>query len=327
MIATTKLFGPINDKLIAVAAVVLSIGVFQPVYSATILTDLQQGIQSYNSKKFSDAVAHLQLHLGTRPNDAVARYYLANCLKNLGYDEPSLAEYERALSCSTSPQLTGYCRQAIEIANASKRLRAGLASQPVVIEPESAPIETASFVGMPRMMPREARGGLQDLVLAKALDRMKQQSNDQLEIFAKNGSAETQAIMEHLAADISRAQRDGDAKIQALSDNAQMTWSYSSKKTLSLQDSRVASIQQDVERRIELLKTAAKGEIEKQQNDNARLGQKFQADVRNLQNQLAESRRIPGSPNLQLIGTDVYTRVYASPSGEPLREPPPPEEM
>jgi hypothetical protein len=323
MIAKNKLFGQVNRKLFALAAVLLSIGFFQPVYSATLLTDLQQGVEFYNSKKYSDAVGHLQLHLGAHPNDAVARYYLANSLKNLGYDEPSLVEYQRALTSSTSPQLSGYCRQAIQLAAASKQIRAGVASQPFTGEPA---FMTEAFVGTPRLArrlmlnttheervaqalarmqsarqvqvvqapaaqselePRDGKG-LQDLVLARALDRMKEQSNDQLEIFAKNKSIETQAIMEHLNADISSPQLAG---------------------------------------RIQQLKEKAQADLEKEQDENTRLARKFQADVRNLQNQLAESRRLPGDPNLQLVGTDVYTRVYASSSGEPLREPPPPDEL
>jgi hypothetical protein len=315
MIAKNKLFGQVNRKLFALAAVLFSIGFFQPVHSATLLTDLQQGVEFYNSKKYSDAVGHLQLHLGAHPNDAVARYYLANCLKNLGYDEPSLVEYQRALASSTSPQLSGYCRQAIQLAAASKQIRAGVASQPLTGEPGFVQTETEAFIGTPRLArrfrvettrdervaqsqaraqaaqaelePREGKG-LQDLVLAKALDRMKQQSNDQLEIFAKNKSIETQAIMEHLNADISSPQLEG---------------------------------------RAQQLREKAKADLEKEQNENARLATKFQADVRNLQNQLAESRRLPGDPNLQLVGTDVYTRVYASSSGQPLHEPPPPDEL
>jgi tetratricopeptide (TPR) repeat protein len=281
-----------------------------PVHATESQSDLQHGIQSYNSKDFHDAVGHLQMHLHTVPNDAVARYYLANALQSLGYEDSSLTEYERALQLSRSPQLSTYCRQAIERVNTARQYRTTGQTITTNIQPSAfGYLQT---------------GALQDLNLSKALNRMKEQSNEMIEINSRNGAAEERSIADHSLADIDRLGRDRDARIQALLDGPQFS---KGKSSSSAADAAITRLRTDTDIQIANIKTLAAEMIKQHEQESLERGEKFQSDVQEWQSQLAEAHKMRGQPGLQAIGSDLYTRVYNTSPSEARKEPQIPDEL
>ncbi len=296
----------------ALALVLACLFHVMPVHAAESQSDLQRGIKSYNSKDFHDAVGHLQIHLHTVPNDAVARYYLANALQSLGYEDSSLTEYERALQLSRSPQLSTYCRQAIERATIAKQYRTTGQYLPSNSQPA-----TVGYL---------QTGALQDLNLLKALNRMKEQSNDIMQIYDKNGASEEHNIVDHSLADIDRLTRDREARIQAVLDGPQYT--SKGKSLASSNDAAIREIRSDTDRQIENARVIAAEMIRQHQQETLERSEKFKSDVNEWQSQLAEAHKMPGTPGgLQALGSDLYTRVYNTSPSEPRKEPQIPDEL
>lgn len=345
------------------AGVVLSVGSV-PCFASTSSdqAELQRGIQSFNSKHYSDAVGHLQSYVAANPHESIGHYYLANCLFSLGYQKPSLEEYSAALRESTSQKMTDYCREAIRQMQSSKQTAverqsagrlsvaslSGLANffdqrrtgfyehqsnQPGMAMPlngwqppalpdgqkisvlDSSPMVVPLMTLDSSMLP-QSRRGVSDMALEKALVRMTDQTNIQIETLQKDGAADLLSLKEHLADEISRLNRDNDSRIQIAIDNQR-----SGKGTASL-DSTVDSIRRDTASRIQNAKTSYESQAEThQQQMLARIAKIVEASKLS-QSQVADSRRLPDSPNLQVTGSDLYTRNYA-----PGPEPPPPNEM
>jgi len=298
--------------------------------------ELQRGIQSFNSKHYSDAVGHLQQYVVAAPHESIGHYYLANCLFNLGYEKPSLDQYAIALKESTSQIMTDYCRDAIRSMQASKQATALAPARhvpntslttpellvpntslttPALLVPNTLP--TISPVELPAMLPRE---GVPDLALEKTLVRMSDQSNLEIETLQRNYVAGLASIKQHLADDLLKINRDRDARIQALSDGVRIKGSSSSN---TYPYETIDSIKKDTDSKIETATSAAAATTQAHEQEFLSQLAKIQNALKVSQNQIADARRMPGSqPNLQLAGSDLYTRNFV-----PSPNPPPPDEL
>ncbi|RTL45208.1 MAG: hypothetical protein EKK48_03895 [Candidatus Melainabacteria bacterium] len=330
--------------------------------------ELQLGIQSFNSKHYSDAISHLQFYVNANQHDAVGHYYMANCLCSLGYQQPAIDEYGRALKESTSQKLTDYCREAIRSMQASKQnsgssntvsavassvgsaaarttvsagSSGGVQTQPVDggFRPMKLPLPMQSQLlradassgsildAAPPVVPKltvdpvllyQNRSGVPDRALEKTLTRMVEQTNSDLDGLQKDNSAELLSIKDHLATTISRLNRDCDLRIQAAIDSSQR----STTSTSSSLENSIDSIKKDTQIKIENAKRAAESQALALQQDILYRAGKLIAASQLSQSQIADARKIPGSPNLQLAGSDLYTRNYL-----PSPEPPPPDQL
>jgi hypothetical protein len=110
--------------------------------------------------------------------------------------------------------------------------------------------------------------------------------------------------------------RDNDSRIQIAVDNQR-----SGKGTSSL-DSTIDSIKRDTASRIQNARTSYESQAEEHQQSMLSRIALIVSASKQSQSQVADSRRLPDSPNLILTGSDLYTRNYA-----PRPEPPPPAEM
>jgi len=139
-IFTRKNFRILSGSLIFLSAIV-STGALS-VSAEASQAELQLGIQSFNSKHYSEAVGHLQQYVNAVPHESIGHYYLANCLFNLGYEKPSIEQYEMALKESTSQKMTDYCRDAIRTMQASKQ---ATATTPALAQQAGLSLESALY--------------------------------------------------------------------------------------------------------------------------------------------------------------------------------------
>lgn len=340
-----------------------------PAFSAAVADqrELQLGIQSFNSRHYADAMAHLQFYVNANQHDALGHYYMANCLCSLGYQQTAIDEYAKALRESTSQKITDYCREAIRAMQSSKQNvasngAAALASSPHFTSmrefsdaisdrsAETTPVDTgframklpfamqsqalrtnsssaSVFDAAPLVVPKltvdsallyQNRSAVPDLALKKTLTRMVEQTNSDLDGLQKDNAVELQSIKDHLVAEIFRLNRDCDNRIQAAIDSSQR----SSTSTSSSLESTIDSIKKDTQTRIESAKRSAASEAEALRQDTLNKAGKLIAASQLWQSQIADARKLPGSPNLQLAGSDLYTRNYS-----PSPEPPPPDQL
>ncbi|MFN8550887.1 MAG: hypothetical protein U0103_05310 [Candidatus Obscuribacterales bacterium] len=330
--------------------------------------ELQLGIQSFNSKHYSDAISHLQFYVNANQHDAIGHYYMANCLVSLGYQQPAIDEYTRALKESTSQKMTDYCRDAIRAMQSSKvnsstsdigtavassvrtaaaRTSISVGSSgnvqmppvdgfrpmklPFVMRSQLLRADSSSSGSIldaaPPAVPKltvdpvllyQNRSGIPDRALEKTLTRMVEQTNSDLDGLQRDNYAELQSIKDHLAAAIFRLNRDCDIRIQAAIDSSQR----SSTGTSSSLESSIDSIKKDTQTKIENAKRSAEYQAQALQQDTLYRADKLIAASQLSQSQIADARKIPGSPNLQLAGSDLYTRNYS-----PSPEPPPPDQL
>ncbi|MBS1953862.1 MAG: hypothetical protein JST89_06750 [Cyanobacteria bacterium SZAS-4] len=334
--------------------------------------ELQRGIQSFNSKHYSDAVGHLQQYVAAAPHESIGHYYLANCLFNLGYQKPCLAEYTLALKESTSQKMTDYCRDAIRSMQASKQIvgpapssqavsHQGASNQIVSSQSAAGQIASStptnvqgqgydaseanqlqqygseleeridlsrgrfrrptqySIPGAPyptKVPAYTATGGeLQDLALEKTLVRMTDQSNVEIATLQRNYAADLESLKQHLSDDIFRLNRERDVRIQALQDGVRLKGSSSS--------DTVDSIKKDTASKITAAQSTYDSTTKQREEQFLEQVAKMQNALRVSQDQVADARRGPGNhPNLQLAGTDLYTRNFI-----PSPNPPPPDEL
>lgn len=336
-----------------------------PAEAAASQVELQLGIQSFNSKHYSDAVGHLQQYVAAEPHESIGHYYLANCLFSLGYEKPCLTEYALALKDSTSQKMTDYCRDAIRSIQTSKQVtiaKQSVANQTVanqtvanqIVDNQIATSQTVARQTLARQTQKTARQnvfgrtrpdlylnpplaelrmssnssaplaffplpteaeGVQDLALEKTLVRMTDQSNVEIATLLRNHEADLESLKQHLTDDIFRLNRDRDIRIQALLDGSKMKGSSSS-------DS-VDSIRKDTATKIAASEAKYESTTEARQNQYLERVAELQNALRVSQDQVADARRVPGNhPNLQLAGTDLYTRNYT-----PSPNLPPPDEL
>jgi tetratricopeptide (TPR) repeat protein len=316
--------------------------------------ELQRGIQSFNSKHYSDAVGHLQQYIAAAPHESIGHYYLANCLYNLGYEKPCMDEYARALKESTSQKMTDYCRDAIRSMQSSKlatatgtaparAIQSSGSNQPNVplaafppsmaesyVRPDDFNLPRTGFarpgmtmlrfpISLSSTQPVSAytieTGGVPDLALEKTLVRMSDQSNVEIATLQKNLAADLESLKQHLADDIFKLNKERDARIQALLDGVRVKGSSSS--------DTVDSIGKDIASKTDMARRTCESTTQAREQEYLEQIAKLQHDLRASQNQVADARRVPGNhPNLQLAGTDLYTRNFI-----PSPNPPPPDEL
>ncbi|CAN5699793.1 hypothetical protein BH10CYA1_BH10CYA1_05270 [soil metagenome] len=292
-LCTSKNFGALSCSLILMTAMLSTIVI--PAKAETSQIELQRGIQSFNSKHYSDAVGHLQQYVAAAPHESIGHYYLANCLFNLGYEKPCMDEYTQALKESTSQKMTDYCRDAIRSMQSSKLAAAKLVPSVCAYTIES--------------------GGVRDFALKKTLVRMTDQSNVEVSTLQRNHAADLESLKRHLADDIFRLNTFRDARIQALLDGVRIKGSSSS--------DTVDSIRKDTASKTDMAKATCESTTEAHERQYLEQIAKMQNDLRLSQNQVADARRVPGNhPNLQLSGTDLYTRNFI-----PSPNPPPPDQL
>ncbi len=346
-------FDTISCRLILMAVMLSSLGV-SPIRAEAEASqiELQRGIQSFNSKHYSEAVGHLQQYVAAAPHESIGHYYLANCLFNLGYQKPCLAEYALALKESTSQKMTDYCRDAIRAMQSSKQspnptstdsastsslaanktltkqIASGhsAANQIVDWPPISLQIPGPNASGanqlplaiplVPVLSPHATEvGGFKDLALEKTLVRMTDQSNIEIVTLQRDYAADLESLKQHLSDDIFRLNRERDARIQALQDGVRLKGSSSS--------DTVDSIRKDTATKIATAQTTYDSNTKAREQQYLEQVAKLQNALRVSQDQVADARRIPGNhPNLQLAGTDLYTRNFI-----PSPNPPPPDEL
>ncbi|HEY9731349.1 MAG TPA: hypothetical protein V6C89_05520 [Drouetiella sp.] len=179
----------------------------------------------------------------------------------------------------------------------------------------SAPIVVAPLTVDTALLPSGPHG-VSDLALEKALVRMADQTNVEIETLQRDYASDLQSLKEHLSDEIVRINRDGERGIQTAIDNQR-----SGKGTSSL-DSTIDSIKRDTASRIQNAQSSYEAQAQAHQQELLSRINKIVSASRLSQSQIADSRRLPGSPNLQLVGSDLYTRNYA-----PGPEPPPPDEL
>lgn len=389
------------NRLVLISAVISAISCSAlPAQADPSQVELQRGIQSFNSKHYSEAVGHLQQYVAAAPHESIGHYYLANCLYNLGYQQPCLAEYTLALKESTSQKMTDYCRDAIRSMQSSKQAATSQAatSQATstrassaqasstqaatnqIVSRRSATGRIASSIPTDlqapgydvsnanqtpqygseleervdfsrgrfrRIDPRlamlrfptdptqlhqpqystavgrysntgglsSATGGIQDLALEKTLVRMSDQSNIEIATLQRDYAADLESLKAHLSDDIFRLNRDRDTRIQALQDGVRLKGSSSS--------DTVDSIKKDTATKITTAQTNYENTTKQREEQYIEQVAKLQNALKNSQDQVADARRVPGNhPNLQLAGTDLYTRNFI-----PSPNPPPPDEL
>lgn len=311
--------------------------------------ELQRGIQSFNSKHYSDAVGHLQQYVAAAPHESIGHYYLANCLFNLGYQKPSLVEYTLALKESTSQKMTDYCRDAIRSIQSSKQIANTTLQAPghdgstanqiqqygseleervdyrrrgsQLVSPGLAMLRFPMNSSGPQSIQSQSLpypslvNGIQDLALEKTLVRMTDQSNVEIATLQREYAADLESLKQHLSDDIFRLNRERDTRIQALQDGVRLKGSSST--------DTVDSIRKDTASKIETTQSTYDSNTKACEDQYLEQVAKLQSDLRASQVQVADARRVPGNhPNLQLAGTDLYTRNFI-----PSLNPPPPDEL
>ncbi len=261
-----------------------------PSFAAAPPTDLQQGVASYNAADHSRAISYFQAHLAKNQKDAVAHYYLANSLFKLGQVDAALVEYRKAYELSPPGQLRTYCLTAIQKSEATR-------SQNPVAKPPTA----------------------EEIVVSKTLDRIKQQS----EIVKSNkdqiGNANASNLRGRGKYDGYALENERDAKIRAL---LQPDMIDIHGRPIYLDHSaEIEQLKRDYAARIVEAKQLAEKEAVDHKAAVAKDALKTDSEVQNLQNQLTETRRLPGTPALQATGTNFYTRQYGDPRARKKEEP------
>ncbi len=350
-----KSFQKLSPSLVIALGLSMNANPFAlPAMSAsTDQAELQRGIQSFSSKHYSDAIAHLQFYVNANPHDSLGHYYMANCLFCLGYQQPCIDEYTRALNESTSQKMTDYCRDAIRSMQKSKAanntaggsLSSGANARVAFVPPASAvpqplksPFSQLQYSLLQANSSNNVLGGgalvvppltvdpvllyqkgaLPDIALQKTLSRMVEQTNNEIVGLQKDNEAELQSIKNHLNEDIFKLNRDCETRIQAAIDSNQRSTS----STRSSLEGAIESIRKDTQTKIENAKSSAESKAQELQRDVLNRASRLIAASQLSQSQVADCRKVPGSPNLQLTGSDLYTRNYA-----PSPEPPPPDEL
>ena len=80
---------------------------------ASIYTPLEEGIRQFQARRYSMALGPLERAVAKSPNNAMSRYYLANCYVHLNRHEDAQKEYDLAYRLDPFGPVSGYCRRAL----------------------------------------------------------------------------------------------------------------------------------------------------------------------------------------------------------------------
>lgn len=324
-----------------------------PVFAAGDDSDiLRKAISSYNAGNYRDAIGYVEMYLPEHQNDAMAHYYLANSYRSLGLDTQARREYFAVFRCHPDPQIREYAKLGIESFN--QRIRAAEASAPVTIytnahpatpkieflpsrtgySPSSSLIHNEPTKTSLRHDPRTAGNGYvngygdlapdpNDAQLNKALSHMEEQAAGSAANYQIQNSASGQGT--YYDSQIAKTLAQRDERINYLQANP----TYSSKGRLIERTSEINEAKAQADAQIKSYKYMQENEARAGKVRMSEEAENYQTLVRQYEQEVIQARVHPGkdSPNLQVVGTDLYTRNYGPRASGEVKPPAEPDEL
>lgn len=100
----------VSLKLASIAQLIV---LFVALPSFAAAGTLNEGLRQFSAGRYTAAAGHFEHLTMRRPNDPMARYYLASCYVHLNRHEDAIREYENCFRIDPFGPVSGYCRQAL----------------------------------------------------------------------------------------------------------------------------------------------------------------------------------------------------------------------
>jgi tetratricopeptide (TPR) repeat protein len=251
---------------------------------------LSMAIRDFQIYQYKKAEMELRAAISEDSGNATAHYYLADTLVYLNRHDEAVEEFKRSYRLDPYGPVSGYCRKALLTYNVR------IAEPEVEDEPIQATEAIKSyFYSNPKAPSKEQVAAIHDQAEREKL-RHKQTGDSLAKAYNTTAERESQMIRSNA--------RD---EIDSIINGRLGTSPYPADRQMAA--TRAESIQRDAD---EMARIAKKRADDKQ--DEYKLYSKQRSDlvdeaVSNLEKNLI-TKNLPGSPQLQHAGTDLFVRNY-----------------